>query len=141
MDYTLVDVIKQALVQLGVLAPDQTPSAEDIKTGGFVLYSMLDSWSIYTLTTPKNDIIDPIDLSSPTNPLYWPDGWLRPIYLNLAVELASSYQQQPSESLVLSARDALAKLMRNNSTPIVSQGDDAMMAISYRGNMGGFLNG
>lgn len=108
MQYTGLDLLHGALRNLGVIAPDENATADQVKTALFDLNTMLDSWLVDPLTKPLIGTLTGIEASQLPQPLTWPNGWYRAVMLNLSIEVAAGYQIVPTNDLISRAQTALA---------------------------------
>ena len=96
-------------------------------------FGNLNFWPICTIANPVrletwNSLTVPLALNTT---LIFPQGYWDAIVLTLAVELASSYEKEPSQTLSERARLAMSIIMGNNAQPPRIRTDNSMPRIPH----------
>lgn len=116
----VTEIIRAALIRLGIYATGDEVSADDTVTALATLNGLLSEYELQALIRMPVNVYLPLDVDSE---IEMADSLQRLIILGLAVDLAPDYGVEPSASLLMQQARAMVVAKRYNVKPIYTQTD------------------
>lgn len=119
MNKTALQVIKAAMLELGILQTQEEPSADEAQDGLDVLNGMLHAWELDGIRLNHVDVVL-------TDNLPFPDSHYLPIVYNIAAEYAAQFGTDLRADTALKAENGYRNLQNFYHTPDEMSVDPAL---------------